>query len=149
MIRNPPHDAVTELIAAALRERLPDGWRVRVQSAITTADSEPEPDLAVVRGAARDHLQRHPRGDEVALVVEVAESSLAKDRLKAKLYGKAGIACYWIVNLVDRRIEAYCRPQPDSPTGFAEQHVYAPDAAVPLILAGRTIAEIPAVECLP
>src|SRR4051794_28395359 len=53
MPRNPPHDCGIELAEQSLRSRLPVAWRVRVQSAITTADSEPEPDLAVARGTVR------------------------------------------------------------------------------------------------
>src|SRR5436305_4096318 len=47
MPRNPPHDVAIDLAREAIETRLPAGWRVRVQSAITTSDSEPEPDLAV------------------------------------------------------------------------------------------------------
>ena len=78
--RTPPHDVAIELLTDALRGALPAGWWVRVQSAITLTDSEPEPDLAVVRGAVRDHVQRHPDAAEIAVVIEVADSSLAPDR---------------------------------------------------------------------
>jgi Uma2 family endonuclease len=79
---------------------MPLGWRVRVQLAITTSDSEPEPDLAVVCGSIRDHARRHPAPHEIVLVIEVAASSLTVDRAKARLYARAGIPAYWIVNLV-------------------------------------------------
>jgi hypothetical protein len=59
--RNPLHDAVVSLILnRVLAPRLPAGWFCRGQSAITTTDSEPEPDIAVVRGNERDYLARHP-----------------------------------------------------------------------------------------
>src|SRR5689334_16606792 len=48
MSRNPPHDASMDQTHEEVRSRLPNGWRIRVQSAITTSDSEPEPDLAIV-----------------------------------------------------------------------------------------------------
>lgn len=54
MARKPPHGVAIDLLSEVIRDRLPGGWRVRIQSAITTADSEPEPDVAVVRGQARD-----------------------------------------------------------------------------------------------
>lgn len=79
-VHNPPHDNAVELVDEALRAELPAGWRVRVQSSITTADSEPEPDVILVRGSARDRKGRHPVPSEVGLVVEVAESSLETDR---------------------------------------------------------------------
>src|SRR5437588_11485444 len=50
MSRNAPHDGVLGLIDDLIRSRLPISWKVRVQCALTTADSEPEPDIAVVRG---------------------------------------------------------------------------------------------------
>jgi Uma2 family endonuclease len=72
-------------------------------------ESEPEPDVCVVPGGPRDYLDAHPR--RPALVVEVAQSSLAIDRgIKAGLYARAGIADYWIVNLVDRQVEVRRRP---------------------------------------
>src|SRR5262245_47769905 len=75
MTRKPPHDTTIELVDEALRGQVPAGWRVRTQSAITTLESEPEPDLAVVRGAIRDHAARHPGPGEIALVIEVADST--------------------------------------------------------------------------
>src|SRR5262245_37650542 len=60
MVHNPPQDNAVELADEALRLRLPAGWHLRVQSTIHTADSEPEPDLAIVRGSARSRAGRHP-----------------------------------------------------------------------------------------
>lgn len=111
MVRNPRHDNAVELCDEALRAVVPAAWRVRVQSAIQTSDSQPEPDLAVVRGSARARTGRHPRPDDLALVVEVADTSLDRDRgEKARIYARALIAVYWIVNLVDRQIEVYGDP---------------------------------------
>src|SRR5215471_9004653 len=60
MPRNPPHDGTIDLVQESLRRRLPVGWMLRVQEAITLSDSEPEPDGSVVRGNARSYLSRHP-----------------------------------------------------------------------------------------
>ena len=97
----------------ALRGALPDGWLVRVQMPVALDDdSEPEPDVVVVPGTWADYDDGHPGNP--ALVVEVAESSLAFDReQKGSLYARAGIADYWIVNLVDRVLEVYREPTPD------------------------------------
>jgi hypothetical protein len=57
---NPLHDGTIQIVSETLQRRLPAGWVIRIQSAITTADSEPEPDVAIVRGDARTYLQRHP-----------------------------------------------------------------------------------------
>lgn len=111
MVRRPRHDATIELIEAALRKCVPPGYRLRIQSAITTSDSEPEPDLALVQGKARDHIDRHPNPSEVALVIEVADTSLERDREKCRIYARAGVPQYWIVNLVDGQIEIYSEPK--------------------------------------
>lgn len=107
--------------ADALRTRIPAGWIVRVQAPIALDDdSVPEPDIAVVPGRHDDYLESHPR--RPALVVEVAESSLAFDRRdKGSLYARAGLADYWIVNVVDRVVEIHRDPQPDAsaPYGWA------------------------------
>jgi Uma2 family endonuclease len=69
-------------------------------------ESEPEPDVAVV--APGTYLDGHPRG--AFLIVEVAETSLARDRLKARLYAAAGVAEYWIVNLSEQVLEVHRQP---------------------------------------
>jgi Uma2 family endonuclease len=72
-------------------------------------ESEPEPDVAVVPGTRYDYVTAHPA--RPALLVEVAESSLVDDQgAKAMLYAGAGIADYWILNLVDRVLEVYRDP---------------------------------------
>ena len=85
---NPPHDGTVALIHESLRVLLPPGWHIRVQSSMTTSDSEPEPDLAVVPGTARDYMTRHPDPREIALAVEVSDSSLSRDRLKRRIYAR-------------------------------------------------------------
>src|SRR5207249_5993402 len=79
MPRNPPHDATIDIAQEVFRSVLPAGWRLRVQSAITTDSSEPEPDLAIVRGPAERYLSNHPKPPDIAVVIEVADSSLAQD----------------------------------------------------------------------
>lgn len=74
---------------------------------------EPEPDAAVVAGAPEDYAERHPGPAEVWAVVEVSDSSLARDRTtKRRVYAAAGVAQYVIVNLVDRCVEVHEVPIP-------------------------------------
>ncbi len=119
------HLAAVHLAADALRRAFGDGWYVRVQGPIALDDeSEPEPDLAVVAGGPRDHAAAHPA--RPALVVEVAEWSLATDRRdKAGLYARAGIADYWIVNLAESVLEVHRGPAPaaGAPHGFTYREV--------------------------
>ncbi len=86
-----------ETYAVQIQSTLPlDGWNV------------PEPDFAVLRGLPDDVLEGEP---EVVLVVEVADTSLDRDRsVKQALYAQQGIAEYWIVNLQDRTLELYWEP---------------------------------------
>jgi Uma2 family endonuclease len=102
------HATAVDLAGEMLCRAFGSGWRVRVQLPLGLGpDSEPEPDVAVVRGEARDFLAEHP--STAALVLEVADASLRLDRrVKARVYARAGITDYWIVNLVDRVVEV-CR----------------------------------------
>ena len=74
-------------------------------------NNEPEPDGLIVRGVNRDYQERHPRPADASCVIEVAYNSLTRDRnSKLRAYAAAGIACYVIINLVDKVVEAYSHP---------------------------------------
>jgi Uma2 family endonuclease len=124
---------------------------VRVQSAVTLVDSEPEPDLAVVREDADGYTTRHPNAADVELIIEVSDSTLAGDRAdKGRIYARAGILCYWIVNLVDRKVEVYTSPSgPTAAPGYARRQVHAPGDLITLELDGTGIATIPVRDVLP
>lgn len=150
MVRNPPHDSFLDQIEEVISEHLPDGWRVRGQKAITLSTSEPEPDIAVVVGEARRYRASHPVPADVALVVEVADSSLSDDRnLKGPIYARDSLPAYWIVNIIDMRIEVYTDPTGPDPQPHYRQcrHVQVGDQ-VELILGGQTAATIPVAELL-
>src|SRR3954452_12979769 len=72
--RNPPHDSSLNRSRKRIERVLPTGWTLRVQSAITTAESEPEPDVAVARGSDEDFRRKHPHASELGLVLEVANA---------------------------------------------------------------------------
>jgi Uma2 family endonuclease len=112
--QNPPHAAASDLAESALRAVFTSGYRVRVQKPLTLhAQTEPEPDIAVVRGGARDYLNQHPT--TAVLVVEVSDSSLAFDRgEKATLYAHAEIPEYWVLNLPQRVLEVHRDADPAS-----------------------------------
>lgn len=99
-----PVDELTAILVPALAKRA----RVRIQQPFLAADeSEPEPDVAVV--PLGDYRLVHP--DEALLVIEIAASSLRKDRLiKAPLYAVSKVREYWIVNVVERVIEVHRGP---------------------------------------
>jgi hypothetical protein len=151
MPRNPPHDMGIELAEDAVLARLPAGWRVRVQMAITTADSEPEPDLAVVRGSIRSNPGRHPVPEDIGIVIEVADTTLNRDRTdKSRLYARAGIISYWVINLVDRQVEVYTDPSgPDANPSYRQRRDYGIQDSVPFVLDGQQLGQIPVRDLLP
>ena len=109
------HALSISLTHDALRVAFGPGYWVRVQATLDLSPhSVPDPDLAVVKGAVRDH--KGPKNPKTALLlVEVSDTTLRYDRRrKGSLYARAGIADYWIVNLVDQQIEVYRNPVPDS-----------------------------------
>ena len=151
MPRNPLHDGTTHRISKRLGKRLPAGWDLRIQSAVVLADSQPEPDLAVVRVDPADYTTRHPTPADVGQLIEVADSSLLRDqRDKTRIYARAAIPVYWIINLVDRRVEVYTQPSgPVSVPAYHSFQIYQPGDAVPIVLDGNTVGTFPADEMLP
>ena len=112
MSQNEQHAVATGLVSDVLRVVFGASAHVRDEKPIALSElSEPEPDHAIVRGARRDYLAGHPAVADVLLLVEVSDSSLIRDRIrKAVLYAEAGVAEYWIVNLVDRVLEVHRDP---------------------------------------
>jgi Uma2 family endonuclease len=150
MIHNPRHDATIDKAHDAIRDRLPAGWRIRVQSAVRTADSEPEPDLAIVRGPAERYSGMHPRAEDLGFIVEVADTSLTRDReWKGRLYAAAHFRVYWIINLVDNQVEAYTNPgDAAGEPGFAMRKDYKIGENVPLVFEGEEVGQIPVEDLL-
>ncbi len=144
MPHNPNHAATIDQASEVLRGKLPPPWRIRIQSAITTEDSEPEPDLALVLGPASRYSMQHPGLQDIAVVIEVADSSLAHDRdVKGRLYARARIPHYWIINLIDGQIELYSGPSGSATDPRYQQHqTYGVDDLVPLTIGGEQVAEI-------
>ena len=151
MPRNPPHDNTIQQILEKLFPLRPQGWSLRVQSAIALSDSQPEPDFAIFRGSVADYRNRHPGPADIGLVIEVADSSLLRDqRDKTRIYARGGIPCYWIINLVDQRIEVYT--QPSGPTAvpvYGSFQTYQPGDTLPLVLDGNVVGNIAVSELLP
>jgi Uma2 family endonuclease len=111
MVRNAPHDLALVLAEDEIGKRLPPAWIRRVQSGVTTSDSEPEPDIAVVRGPRRRHHQQHPGPKDIEMVVEVSDATLRRDQtVKQRINARAKIPVYWIINLLEMQIEVYSEP---------------------------------------
>jgi Uma2 family endonuclease len=81
--------------------------------------SEPEPDLAIVRGTILDYAEHHPRPEDIYLVVEVADSTLKTDcEVKSQLYARSSIADYWVIDIKNRQVHIFRNP---TPTGYTSQ----------------------------
>ncbi len=151
MPKKPRHTLATELTREAFVGILPSGWFTNAQEPITTDDSEPEPDVTVARGERRDYLDRHPGPNDIALIVEVSDTTLQRDRsLKKRVYARAGIPVYWIVNLVETRIEAYAAPSgPTEEPDYLECREYAAGDEIPVLLDGNEIGRLAVGELFP
>ena len=125
MSKSPLHRFLAERLRQILTAQIGPGFTVFSQDPITTADSEPEPDVMVVRGSPEEFRTAHPTTAE--LVIEVAVTSLEIDRVKGQIYAEAGVAEYWIVCPEERQAEVYRQP---GMNGYAERVVLAPPAVI-------------------
>lgn len=151
MSKNPPHTFYTDLLQQLLREMLPAGWVVRAQDPITLEDSEPEPDVVIAQGERRDFKERHPGAGEIPLVIEVAHTTQAIDRgIKRRLYARAAIPQYWIVDLADQRVEVYTEPMMiDGEPTYASRADFLKGRTLPVILFGETFGQVLIDEVVP
>lgn len=151
MTKHPRHRAATRRVRLAIEKLLSDAWSVDVQEPITTGDSEPEPDVSVVFGDTAEMRDRHPAPSEVGLVVEVADSSLERDRVwKKRIYAAAGIPTYWIVNLIENCVEVFTQPSgANGNSGYAKAEVWQRGDEVPVVLDGREFGRVAVNDLLP
>ncbi len=149
--RSPPHDGTNHRALDRLTRVLPSGWDLRIRCAITLADSEPEPDLAVVREDHDGYLKRHPGVADVGVVIEVADSILDGDRVdKGRVYARNGIPCYWILDVVDHQVEVYTAPSgPTTSPAYTQRQDYRAGDSLPLVLDGNAVAQVPVRDLLP
>jgi Uma2 family endonuclease len=142
----PPEGPLHAFSATCLRDRLIAAYagRAHVRDAKPLdcgAQEQPEPDLAVVTGAAADYIDRHPRADETLLVVEVSRTTLVRDHEKAGIYARARAPEYWLVDLVARRVELHRDPQADR-YALVQLHGEADELPVPGTTTRIRVAEL-------
>jgi Uma2 family endonuclease len=144
MTISPSHRLATYRTRIALERIVPAGCYVDAPSPVTFERSEPEPDVVIVRGNAGDYPDRHPGSGDLHLIVEVADSSLRRDQgIKKRIYAKAGIRVYWIVNLIDRRVEVYSDPAgPAEQPTYQSRREYLEADRVPVVIEGREVGKI-------
>ncbi|HEX8325680.1 MAG TPA: Uma2 family endonuclease [Tepidisphaeraceae bacterium] len=151
MPKKAAHRICNDRLDESIRPLLPAGWSRQLQEPITLSDSEPEPDLTIYRGRSSDYPDGHPGPPDVALVVEVSDTTLRLDRdAKFRAYARAGIAVYWIVDLVGRTIDVHSTPEPAAvEPGYRHTVSYVHGQRVPVTVAGQTVGEVAVEDILP
>lgn len=139
---NPPHASLTRRIARLLRTLLEPGLLVIEEKPLhLSTDGEPVPDIYVATGTEDDYEYRHPTNAEARLVIEIADSSSARDRgEKAQLYAEAGISDYWVSLINSRELLVYRSPTPagyPEPQRLTERDVIRPLTAPAVEIAVR------------
>ena len=150
MTKGTKHSTASELCRRAIERVIPAGWHLRAEKPVRVPGraSEPEPDLSVVRGSVKDYAGRNPEPGEVALVVEVSESSLTADQTEmVRVYGGGGIPVYWIVNLRDGCVEVYTDPNPVAGQ-YGNRVDYQPGQDVPVIVDGLEVGRVAVADLL-
>ena len=149
MTKGTRHSTASEKGWRAIHRFVPTGWHIRIEKPVRIPGeaSEPEPDLSLVRGSIDDYESRNPDPGDVALVVEVSESSLPADRTEmVRIYGGGGIPIYWIINLIDRQLEVYANP-----TGgkYPAPAILKESDSVDLVIADQVLGRIAVADLLP
>ena len=109
MSKSPLHSSIASYLYDLLYPTVPGGWWLRKEEPLTFGDSEPEPDVSLVKGTRNTYGAGHPK--TAALVVEVAVTTLLEDRALASVYAEAGVEEYWIVIPREHRVEVYRQPK--------------------------------------
>jgi hypothetical protein len=150
MTKNERHITTTWLIHRAISRILSDDWFAVTESPMAISRSEPEPDVMVLRGRIEDYFRRKPGAQDVALVVEVADSSYADDRARRAMFAEAGIPFYWIATIPARRMEVHAEPELQGVAySYRTSTEYGWDDAVPLRIDGQEIARLPVKNLMP
>lgn len=152
MTKNDLHDSTVGGFGDSLRGLLPADWIVREEKSLQLGEGwRPEPDIVVVRGPHSLYYERTPRAVEVALIVEVADSSYTKDRgLKWRAYAAAGIPVYVIDHLATRRIEVHRNPTGRGrQAAYQDVETYAESTEIPVIIDRGEVGRLAVRELLP
>ena len=125
----PRHAQIVNRLTSTLVKRLPTGLFVQIQNPIRVSnESEPQPDVCIIRGSEDDFDSHHPSPPDVLLVIAVCDSSLEYDRdEKLPAYAEAGIVEVWLIDVLRRTVATYRQPQGRA---YLEQHVHQGTDAV-------------------
>jgi len=147
MPKSRAHIIATSRIRRTFERLNPGNWVVISQEPVTLDIGEPEPDVVVTIGYNEDDPDSNPRPEQIAVLVEVSDSSLRRDKnWKLRMYARNGIANYWIANLVDGVLEVYANPINGE---YLNASVLTRSENVELVIAGTAIASIPVADLIP
>jgi Uma2 family endonuclease len=152
-VSSPSHSVSCDLIPCVLKDQRPTGHFVSRRSPLTirNRNSEPEPDVSVLRGAIRDYTDRERTAADAALLIEVSDASYDYDRYaKWVTYAASRVPVYWILDLNRRQLEVHTEPTDEGEDAvYARTQVFGHDDKVPLILDGREVGRFAVKEILP
>ncbi|HRG45906.1 MAG TPA: Uma2 family endonuclease [Leptospiraceae bacterium] len=126
---SPIHAILVNSLRDSIIKELPVGYFLRQESPLTieSLHSEPEPDLAILKGKQKEFISEHPT--TALWVIEVSNTTVDLDRAKKKIYATANVPVYWIINLATKEIEIYTNPK----TGeYKEEKTYSASDLLPM-----------------
>ena len=151
--KNPPHDFTVSVVADRLRTILPARrWVVREEKTIEPWPFWwPEPDITVARGPHRRYEHRHPGPRDIALLVEVCDTSQYEDRVKKPpAYARIEVPQYWVIDINRRAVEVFTHPlRLGRPPRYLERSEYTEGDAITVTIEGRKYRPIRVAEILP
>jgi Uma2 family endonuclease len=127
MSKSPEHAFAIILLLEKFAKFFANGYCLRKEDPITLADSEPEPDIAVVSGNHAMYAKQHPT--MARLIVEISKTTYDLDYDKQFIYAEANIPEYWLVNLEKSEVEVYRRPEAGR---YLERTIYSKGKEIPL-----------------
>ncbi len=151
MPASPQHDYSVMIMNELLFTLLNQEFFIRSQLDSELHNSRPEPDLAVVRRMPKAFFSRRPGPEDLLFIIEIADSSLDRDRIdKARIYARAGIPVYWVVNLIEGQIEVYTDPTgPAEIPEYRNRKDYPRGRVIPVEFDDKNFGSIASEEVLP
>jgi Uma2 family endonuclease len=108
------HSFTNESIVIYLRNKLSRLAHVRESHPITLDNSEPEPDIAIVRLPLTIYRTHHPYPEDIYWLIEVSQRTLKKDlEEKVTTYARNGISEYWVIDLKNKKLIVHTQPSKD------------------------------------
>ena len=145
MPKNRRHAQITQILFSLIAQIIgfDQGWFLSVQDPVTLEDSEPEPDIAIIRGKPSDYAN-HPQAADLGMVIEISDSSLEYDSgVKKQMYALSGVTQYWLVNVEAGQLEVFTEPYAaENEAGYRKRIVYLSTHNAPLELDGNSFGQV-------